>query len=157
VTRRQPDPPVFLEERFFSDAGEFFDKLRTYTKLSRDFTRYLASDRNAELQAKADELIKAALKGDDVRKLLHKKKGRNRRPIRRRMAIAVEHARLVKNGQKAEAATKLIVKAFISKGEKGSDEALSREIRRAVQTQGSIAAHLVDNYELVLQAANLIT
>src|ERR1700728_433018 len=129
-----PYPPVFIRPELFP-IGDVLDELykETATQLRLDLYQYLL-DHDADLQDKVDQVVRDLLAGTDVRTQLDNKRlGRQRRQTARTLALAVEHARLVKNGIKKTKATKLLVAAMkATPGERSDDAALSKEIRRAI-------------------------
>jgi hypothetical protein len=149
------DPPAFFMPELFP-VGDTIDEIAVGTPLRFAMEEYLLHH-HANLQENADQLIRDALAGIDVRKqLIVKPVGRERRPTSRTLALATEHARLVKNGIKKATATKVIIRALkADHGERGDDAALSKEIRRAIQ-EFSPTPSDAKRYESKLKALNLL-
>jgi hypothetical protein len=149
------NPPVFVRLDLFR-VGDQIDELykETGTPLRSDLEQYLV-DHDANLQNKVDQVIRDLLAGKNVRGQLHKRRtGRPGHPSTRALALAAEHARLVKNGFKARA-TKLIV-AKLKELKMGVDDgALRKEINRAVK-EFDASPSQVEKYESKLKALNLI-
>ena len=149
---KRHDPPVYFRPDLFP-VGDHLDELMyewTQTPLKTALEEYLI-DHDPDLQDKGDQVIRDLLAGKDVRKQLdNKRMGRRGHPTTRTIALAVEHARLVKNGIKKATATKLIVGKLKELKLGVDDEALSKEIQRAIREFPSLSSE-VEKYELKLK------
>lgn len=150
---KKTDPLVFFRPDLFP-VGDELDALATGTLLRFEMEEYLLHH-DADLQDKVDQLIGDALVGTDVRKQLKKKRaGRPGHSTARALALATEHARLAMDGHKAKA-TRLIVAKLKELKMGVDDEALRKEINRAVEVFKS-APSQVEKYESKLKALNLL-
>ena len=149
---KKADPLVFFRPDLFP-VGDTIDELykETATPLRSDLEQYLV-DHDANLQDKVDQVIRDLLASKNVRAQLDKKRpGRKAYPTARTLALAREHARLMKNGIKKATATKLLVKALKIHGERGDDRTLSKEIQRARREFPSTATD-INKYESKLNS-----
>lgn len=146
------NPGVFFQLDMFP-VGDELDALARGTQLRDEMEEYLLHH-ETDMQVKVDQLIRDALAGIDVRKKLTKKhSGHPGHPTARTLALATEHARLVKDGHAN--ATRLIVAKLRQLKIGVDDEALRKEVNRAVKAF-DITSSQVEKYERKLKESGLL-